>query len=263
MFANSWESYKLCQPRNLGICYFWIYSVTPLAVQGSEIVVFSKLRKREHENGRKLGRRRAAPTPPPFSFFPVLRSYFRVSFTYASFLLPERLEPESGFIPVILFNWNLNCSDILLIKLCAKDTVHYSPSKTNIPYLNLSCFDWLLGPVYVLSRVEWLPTKPLTYHWRVNISWNSLHNLANRLHYKQNVDERRPQIGAAFTLTTGSRTVASVINHCKRELLLLRWGDVGQMPFCLLGRGNDSQESRIPLMIGVRNPTNDGNPESY
>ena len=242
MFANPCELYKLYQPRNLGIC--WIYSVTPLAVQGSEIVVSSKLRKREHENGMKLGRGRAVPPPPRFPLFLVLCSYFHAYFTYASFLLPERLEPESGFIPVILFNWNLNCSDILLIKLCSKDTVHYSPSKTNIPYFSLWCSDWLLGPVYVLlSRVEWLPTKPLTYHWRVNISWNSLHNLANRLHYKQNVDERRPQIGAAFTLTTGSRTVASVINHCKRELLLLRWGDVGRMPFCLLGRGNDSQES--------------------
>ena len=45
------------------------------------------------------------------------------------------------------------------------------------------------------------------------------------------------------TLTTGSRTVAPVINHWKHELILLRWGDVGQLPFCLLGRGNDSQES--------------------
>ena len=197
MFANPCESYKLYQPRNLGIC--WIYSVTPLAVQDSEIVVSSKLRKREHENGMKLGRGRAVPPPPRFPLFLVLCSYFHAYFTYASFLLPERLEPESGFIPVILFNWNLNCSDILLIKLCSKDTVHYSPSKTNIPYISLWCSDWLLGPVYVLlSRVEWLPTKPLTYHWRVNISWNSLHNLANRLHYKQNVDERRPQIGAAF-----------------------------------------------------------------
>ena len=183
--------------------------------------------------------------PLSFPFFPILRSYFRVSFTYASFLLSERLEPESGFIQsIILFNWNLNCSDILLIKLCAKDTVHYSSSKTNIPYLSLWCFDWLLGPVYVLSRVEWLPTKPLTYHGRVNISWISLHNVANRLHYKQNVDERRPQISAASTLyTTGSRTVASVINHWRHELILLRWGDVGQLPFCLLRRGNDSQES--------------------
>ena len=204
----------------------------------------SKLRKRKHENGRKLGRGRAASPPPPFPFFPVLRSYFRVSFTYASFLLSEKLEPKSGFTPVILFNWNLNCSDILLLKLCAKDTVHYSSSKTNIPYLSLWCFDWLWGPVYVLSRVEWLATKPLTYHGRVNILWISLHNVANRLLYKQNVDERRPQISAASTLyTTGSRTVASVINHWKHELILLRWGDVGQLPFCLLRRGNDSQES--------------------
>ena len=61
-------------------------------------------RKGERANGRK-GRGNAAPTPPPFPFFPVLRSYFRVSFTYASFLLSERLEPESGFIQcIILFN---------------------------------------------------------------------------------------------------------------------------------------------------------------
>ena len=32
------------------------------------------------------------PTPPPFPVFPVLRSYFRVPFPYASFLLSERLE---------------------------------------------------------------------------------------------------------------------------------------------------------------------------
>ena len=45
------------------------------------------------------------------------------------------------------------------------------------------------------------------------------------------------------TLTTGSRTVAPEIKHWKHELVLLRWRDVGQLPFCLLGRGNDSQES--------------------
>ena len=45
------------------------------------------------------------------------------------------------------------------------------------------------------------------------------------------------------TLTTGSRTVAPEIKHWKHELVLLRWTDVGQFPFCLLGRGNDSQES--------------------
>ena len=45
------------------------------------------------------------------------------------------------------------------------------------------------------------------------------------------------------TLTTGSRRVAPEIKHWKHELILLRWGDVGQLPFCLLTRGNDSQES--------------------
>ena len=78
-------------------------------------------------------------------------------------------------------------------------------------------------------------------------------------HDKQNVDERRPQISAASTLTTGSRTVAPEIKHWKHELVLLHCGDVGQLPFCLLGRGNDSQEfssknPEIPLMIGIRNP---------
>ena len=47
----------------------------------------------------------------------------------------------------------------------------------------------------------------------------------------------------SFTLTTGSRTVAPETKHWKHELVLLHWGDVGQLPFCLLGRGNDSQES--------------------
>ena len=38
---------------------------------------------------------------------------------------PVTLEPESRFILGIkLFNWNLNCSDVLLIKRCAKDTAH-------------------------------------------------------------------------------------------------------------------------------------------
>ena len=87
MFANSCESYKLYQPSNLGISYCWIYSVTPLDC--SRLRDSRRLPKIEK---RKLGRGRAAPTPPPFPFFPVLRSYFRVSFTYASFLLSERLE---------------------------------------------------------------------------------------------------------------------------------------------------------------------------
>ena len=45
------------------------------------------------------------------------------------------------------------------------------------------------------------------------------------------------------TLATGSWTVAREIKQWKHELVLLCWGDVGQLPFCLLGRGNDSQES--------------------
>jgi len=49
-----------------------IYFVTLLACsrlrEGSEIVRSPKLRKREHENGTKLGRGMAAPTPPPFPF---------------------------------------------------------------------------------------------------------------------------------------------------------------------------------------------------
>ena len=59
----------------------------------SDKVGSAELRKREHEN--KTGG----------NFSLITRSYFRVSFTYASFLLSEKLEPESGFIQcIILFN---------------------------------------------------------------------------------------------------------------------------------------------------------------
>ena len=97
MFANPSRScLNYISPVISAFVIVEIYFVTPLACsrlrEGSEIVESPKLRKREHENGRKLGRGRAALTPPPFPFFPVLRSYFRVSFTYASFLLSERLE---------------------------------------------------------------------------------------------------------------------------------------------------------------------------
>ena len=242
MFANPCESYKLYQPRNLGIC--WIYYVTPLDCSRLWDRCVLQIEKAQTRKWEETGERKGGITASALPLFPSPALIFSCVFHLRVIPTIEKLEPQSGFTPVILFNWNLNCSDILLIKLCAKDTVHYSSSKTNIPYLSLWCFDWLWGPVYVLSRVEWLATKPLTYHGRVNILWISLHNVANRLLYKQNVDERRPQISAASTLyTTGSRTVASVINHWKHELILLRWGDVGQLPFCLLRRGNDSQES--------------------
>ena len=88
MFANPYESYKLYEPRNLGICCCcWIYSVTPLycsRLRDSRVPRIEKVRTQKWE---KLGRGRAAPTPLPLPFFLVLRSYFRVSFTYKSFLL--------------------------------------------------------------------------------------------------------------------------------------------------------------------------------
>ena len=71
MFANPCESAQ--KSRNL--LFLNLFCYTPRTVQGSEIVESPKLRKREHEKGRKLGRGRAAPTPPPFPFFPVLRSF--------------------------------------------------------------------------------------------------------------------------------------------------------------------------------------------
>ena len=40
----------------------------------SAIVVLSKLRKREHENGRKLGRGRAAPNASALSALPLFPS---------------------------------------------------------------------------------------------------------------------------------------------------------------------------------------------
>ena len=95
MFANPCRScINYISPVISAFVIVEIYFVSPLAFsrlrEGSDIVESPKLRKREHENGRKLGRGRAAP--PPLTFFPLLRSYFRVPFTYASFLLSERLE---------------------------------------------------------------------------------------------------------------------------------------------------------------------------
>ena len=94
MFANPCRScINFISPVISAFAIFEIYFVTPLACsrlqEGSEIVESPKLREREHENGRKLGRGRAAP--PPFPFFPALRSYFRVSCP-ASFLLSEGLK---------------------------------------------------------------------------------------------------------------------------------------------------------------------------
>ena len=105
MFANSCESHKLYQPSNLGICYCWLYSVTPLdcsRLRDSRVPKIEKARTRKWE---ETGERKGCPNASALPFFLVLRSYFRVSFTYASFLLSERLEPESGFIQcIILFN---------------------------------------------------------------------------------------------------------------------------------------------------------------
>ena len=128
--------YKLYQPSNVGICYCWnlcrytssLFQAARRLRECSEIVESPKLRKREHENGRKLGRRRAAslPPPPPFPFFPVLRSYFRVSFTYASFLLSERLE----------YAW-INCARKMAYSACRQ----YSQK-------SLILLRILLGPPY-------------------------------------------------------------------------------------------------------------------
>ena len=105
-FANSCESFKLYQPSNLDICYCWIYSVTPLdcsRLRDSRVPKIEKARTRKwEETGERKG---GVPSPPSFPFFPVLRSYFRVSFSYAPFLLSERLETESGVILcIVLFN---------------------------------------------------------------------------------------------------------------------------------------------------------------
>ena len=123
------------------------------------------------------------------------------------------------------------------------------------------CFPGLKG--YPPNR--WPTMGESTFHAFPYITWRTA------LQTKRRWAERRPQISTASTLRTGSRTVAPEIKHWKHELVLLRWGDVGQLPFCLLGRGNDSQEnpaqrirnpsndwnleSRIPLMIEIRNPS--------
>ena len=131
MFANPSRScINYISPVISAFVIVEIYFVTPLACsrlrEGSEIVESPKLRKREHKNGRKLGRGRAAPTPPPFPFFPVLRSYFRVSFTYASFLLPDRLE----------YAW-INCARKMAYSACRQ----YSQK-------SLILLKILLGPPY-------------------------------------------------------------------------------------------------------------------
>ena len=122
-----------------------IYFVTPLACsrlrEGSQIVESPKLRKRQHENVRKLGTGRAAPTPTPFHFFPILRSYFRLPFTYASFLLSERLE----------YAW-INCARKMAYSACRQ----YSQK-------SLILLKILLGPFILLQILLGIPKHFRTF----------------------------------------------------------------------------------------------------
>ena len=56
------------QPRNLEICFCWIYSVTPLDCSRLRDCCVLKIEKARTRNGRKLGRGRAASPNPPFPF---------------------------------------------------------------------------------------------------------------------------------------------------------------------------------------------------
>ena len=156
MFANPSRScINYISPVISAFVIVEIYLVTPLACsrlrESSEIVESPKLRKREQENGRKLGRGRAAPTPPPFSFFPVLRSYFRVSFTYASFLLSERLE----------YAW-INCARKMAYSACRQYSQKSPillkiPARTPLFYSNSAWYPKTfsdLQAVYIFANIK-------------------------------------------------------------------------------------------------------------
>lgn len=68
-------------------------------VLGSEIVGSAKLRKHEHKiiKREETGERELSLFPATTSFFQITCSFFRVSFTYASSILPDSLK-QTDFV---------------------------------------------------------------------------------------------------------------------------------------------------------------------